>query len=90
MPGFLIGHMFSNRGVRGRVSVESKSDLPFHPRMLYNMSVQFWVALQSLPQGMSATLPPLQGDKWTDTGTPHENDTRPLDTLFCDRAASSR
>ena len=22
-----------------------------------------WVALQSLPQGMSATLPPLQGDK---------------------------
>ena len=31
--------------------------------MWYNMCVQFWVALQSLPQGMSATLPPLQGDK---------------------------
>ena len=30
--------------------------------LLYYLD-QLWVALQSLPQGMSATLPPLQGDK---------------------------
>ena len=54
------------------------------------MSVQFWVALQSLPQGMSATLPPLQGDKWTDTGTPHENDTRPLNTFSYDCSSNLR
>ena len=50
---------------------------------------QFRVALQSLPQGMSATLRPLPGNKSNWNWKPHENDTRALDTLFCDRSTGS-
>ena len=50
---------------------------------------QFRVAPQSLPQGMSATLLPLRGINQTGTGTLYENDTRSLDTLFCDRFTGS-
>ena len=49
-----------------------------------------WVALRSVPLGMSATLPLRRGIKQTGTGTPHENDSAFLDTLRCYRDAGTR
>ena len=44
------------------VAESEKTTCPVFSNLLYYLD-QFRVALQSLPQGMSATLPPLRGDK---------------------------
>ncbi len=45
-----------------------KSNLKITKRIWYTIIVQFRVALQGLPLGISATLPPSKGDKKTGNG----------------------